>query len=429
MNCWIEKYPKLAGTYKDSDGKCPRHTWFYPSERINSSNLKELNKLCYDGYGEIELQLHHKNDTSQSLEEKFNMAKEEYAKLGILITAEEKPKKTFAFVHGNWGLDNSLGKEFCGVNNELQILNKMNCYADFTFPSPTEAQPRRINCIYYTKDDPLLPKSYNDGVDVEVDKKPNGDLMLIQGPLGINWRNWKNIFYPSIEMANINKGNLPVKNRVDFWVDTGIHVKNRPEWIFIKVHCHGAITEDLATLLGEPVDKMFTYLEEKYNDGKNYLLHYVTAREAYNIIKAAEAGKLGNTGDFRDYIIKPYANTLINTDALYELLTFSKNNLKINVLENNRDIKFEFKGLALKKVSGKLSSIIFSNIPEENKLGLNLRGDGKVEFEICLKEKPPKVVNANIDSINKTDNIHTVKFIADLADKGESEIYITGEPA
>ena len=48
---------------------------------------------------------------------------------------------------------------------------------------------------------------------------------------------------------------------------------------------------------------MFDYLEAKYNDGEKYRLHYVTAREAFNIVRAAEDGKSGNPGDFRDYVI------------------------------------------------------------------------------------------------------------------------------
>jgi hypothetical protein len=49
---------------------------------------------------------------------------------------------------------------------------------------------------------------------------------------------------------------------------------------------------------------MCDYLESKYNDGENYVLHYVSAREMYNIAKAAEAGESGNPHQFRDYLVK-----------------------------------------------------------------------------------------------------------------------------
>jgi hypothetical protein len=48
---------------------------------------------------------------------------------------------------------------------------------------------------------------------------------------------------------------------------------------------------------------LFSYLEDRYNDGKDYVLHYVNSREMYNIIKAAEEGKQGNPNNYRDYFL------------------------------------------------------------------------------------------------------------------------------
>ena len=84
---------------------------------------------------------------------------------------------------------------------------------------------------------------------------------------------------------------------------TGVHVEGRPEWVFVKIHTHGTQDHDIDTLLGEPVDAMHRYLESAYNDGKRHVLHYVTARETYNIIKAAEAGEQGDPGQYRDYVL------------------------------------------------------------------------------------------------------------------------------
>ena len=59
--------------------------------------------------------------------------------------------------------------------------------------------------------------------------------------------------------------------------------------------------------LGAEADAMHSYLETAYNDGRDYVLHYVTAREMYNIVKAAEAGKSGNPAAYRDYELAPPA--------------------------------------------------------------------------------------------------------------------------
>jgi hypothetical protein len=61
---------------------------------------------------------------------------------------------------------------------------------------------------------------------------------------------------------------------------------------------------------------MHDYLESAYNDGRDYVLHYVSAREMYNIAKAAEAGKTGDPGRYRDYELpKPGKPATTNTNT------------------------------------------------------------------------------------------------------------------
>ena len=91
-----------------------------------------------------------------------------------------------------------------------------------------------------------------------------------------------------------------------------IHVAGRPDWVFVKVYTHGAQDRNIDASLGPGgyLDNLYSYLESAYNDGSKYSLNYVTAREMYNIIKAAEAGEAGNPGNYRDYVIPTYANRL-----------------------------------------------------------------------------------------------------------------------
>jgi hypothetical protein len=63
---------------------------------------------------------------------------------------------------------------------------------------------------------------------------------------------------------------------------------------------------------------MHRYLESRYNDGKRYVLHYVTAREAYNIVKAAEAGEQGDPGRYRDYLLPPPRASWAGTRRAHE---------------------------------------------------------------------------------------------------------------
>jgi hypothetical protein len=81
-------------------------------------------------------------------------------------------------------------------------------------------------------------------------------------------------------------------------------VAGRPEWLFVKVHTHGAPDAQAASLLGDGGRSLHRALAQ-YNDGARWILHYVTAREMYNIAIAAMAGQAGNPNDFRDYRLPP----------------------------------------------------------------------------------------------------------------------------
>lgn len=305
VDTWVYKYPRLARKHKDADGKCPAHTFFYPEEEYRPEHINKIAKICNEGFGEIEIHLHHDQDTSDNFKATIERFKQKLTDHNVLSRHRQTKQVMYAFIHGNWALDNSrLDGRMCGVNNELIILRETGCYADFTQPSaPSDTQTKKINSLYYAKDDPLLPKSHNDGIDVKVGRKPTGDLMIIQGPLTLNWKDRKWGVFPRIENGDISAENPPGENRVDMWIKENICVEGKPEWVFVKIHTHGCQEKHFDTLFGEPMDKMFNYLETKYNDGNNYQLHYVTAREMYNIIKAAEAGEEGNPNEYRDYFV------------------------------------------------------------------------------------------------------------------------------
>ncbi len=304
---WFNEYPEVAAKHKDADGCFPKHTFFYPEEEYREEHLEKIADLCAKGFGEIEVHLHHDNDTSSNFREtleKFTQTL--HNNHGAFTYNENTTKLNYSFIHGNWTLCNSHSQgKWCGVNDELVILKETGCYADFTFPSaPSNTQPTTINKIYYAKDQPGQTKSHDKGVEVSVGKQAWGDLMMISGPLAVNWKQRKKGIIPQIENSDIRASMPPNESRIDLWVKTAIQVKNNPDWLFIKIHTHGTQEGDMDTLLGEPFDKMCDYLEKKYNDGDNYVLHYVSAREMYNIIKAAEAGERDEPGKYRNYIIK-----------------------------------------------------------------------------------------------------------------------------
>jgi hypothetical protein len=73
------------------------------------------------------------------------------------------------------------------------------------------------------------------------------------------------------------------------------------------VWAHGIESpEDEDATLGPSFDRALTYLERHYNDGTHYVLHYVTAREAYNLVMAAVDGKRGDPTQYYDRTIPRY---------------------------------------------------------------------------------------------------------------------------
>lgn len=303
---WCRDYRVMAGRHRDADGRPPQHSFFYPEEEYAEEHLDKLASLCADGFGEIEVHLHHDNDT----EANFRRTIERFCRVlherhGALPRHPATGQLQFGFIHGNWCLDNCRADgRWCGLDNEITLLRELGCYADFTLPSaPSETQTRTINSIYYATDDPARPKSHDTGAPVRVGGGTSGDLLMIQGPLGLNWKDRRFGLVPRIENADVRRSQPPTPARVDHWVRTGVHVEGRPDWVFVKVHTHGTQEQDMDTLLGPRMDEMHRYLEERYNDGLRYVLHYVTAREAYNIVKAAEAGEEGDPGQYRDYLL------------------------------------------------------------------------------------------------------------------------------
>lgn len=303
---WAHDYPELARRHRDSTGRPPQHTFFYPEEEYRASFLNPIERLCGDGWGEVEIHLHHDDDTETGLRHKLGEFLRRLDADHGLVPKQDGAYR-YAFIHGNWALDNSRADgRWCGINNELVVLRDTGCYADFTLPSaPSDTQTRTVNSIYYATDDPRRPKSHDTGIPVRVGGKASGDLLIFQGPLALNWRRRRLGIWPRIENADIAPSEVPIEERVELWVRQHIHVEGRPEWIFIKVHTHGATEINADYLFGGEFERLFSCLEGRYNDGRAYRLHYVTAREAYNIAKAAEAGHDGDPARFRDFLIPP----------------------------------------------------------------------------------------------------------------------------
>jgi len=211
----------------------------------------------------------------------------------------------YAFVHGDQALANSAGDRYCGVDSEMQILTDTGCYADFTLPAaPGESQVLRINSIYHCGRAAYERIPHRSGPSLRVGLQPELPV-LITGPQVFDWgRQIYGLPVPRVDDGALT-GNSPLSLiRLDRWRNAHIGVLGRPEWVFIKLYCHGFFPRDQENMIGEPVQRFLEHVLEFAEKSGQFKVHFVTAREAFNIAMAAVEGHSGNPGLYRDHLMR-----------------------------------------------------------------------------------------------------------------------------
>jgi hypothetical protein len=295
VRAWVDRYPGL-GRFRDADGRPPRHSWFFPGEEYRPAFLDGLATLARAGFGEVEVHLHHDGDTRDSLRVKLEDTLRLLGGHGHLPRVGDAYQ--WAFIHGNWSLANGRpDRRWCGVDDELVLLHELGCYADFTFPSaPDPCQSDMVNQVYWPTGDLTRRRSYDAGEAARVGVAHDDRLLMITGPLAMT-RKGRGV---RIENGAITGDDPPNPTRIRDWVAQDIHVDGRPEWTFVKVHTHGALENAADMLFGDGGRALHETLT-----GGPWQLHYVTAREMYNVARAAMDGKGGEPGAWFDYRVPP----------------------------------------------------------------------------------------------------------------------------
>jgi hypothetical protein len=292
---WHDEYPRLFGNLTDVDGRPPRHTFFYPQDQYRPEYLDVLAQLCEQGYGEVDVHLHHHDDTPEGLEEKLDSFRQTlYHRHGVLRRDPVTNDIVYGFIHGNWCLCNSRrdGK-WCGVDHEIPVLLKTGCYADFTMPSaPSDTQTTTINSIYYAQDLPGQRKSHDRGIRAAVGQTaPENSLLMVQGPLTFDWSRKKFGVLPKIENGDLLANHPPSIQRMQLWLNAGVTVKGRPNWRFAKLHTHGCKAGNIDMLLGPQMQRFHQDLAALHQAQPNFRYHYVSAWEMAQLIHQAEQGE------------------------------------------------------------------------------------------------------------------------------------------
>jgi len=307
LDHWCKEYPRSADTWRDIDGYPFRHTYFYPAEQYDRGRIERLADHCGQGWGEIEIHLHHgveAPDTSENTRRVLTEFRDLLAAQGCLSRWNGVGSARYAFVHGNWALANSAQGRYCGVDDEMQILSETGCYADLTLPAaPSVSQTAKVNSLYECG----LPLNHRAphrrGHDLQCGRTPTAFPLIIQGPLMVDLRRRKAGLVPGIDNSQVTGLQPATPDRLRLWQRAAISVAGRPDWIFIKLHCHGMDPGDEEAMLGASHQRFLRDLAEHSLDG-GFVPHFATAREMVNIALAACDGRDGNPGDYRDYRLR-----------------------------------------------------------------------------------------------------------------------------
>lgn len=310
LDRWCEIARATGDAVRDVDGTPFRHTNFYPGEQYHRPILDTMADLQRQGYGEVEVHLHHgldgpdtEENLRRSLVEFRDVLADEHKCLSR-AEAEETPR--YAFVHGNLALANSAGGRFCGVDSEMQILFETGCYADLTLPAaPLQPQVPRLNAIYEVGHPLNEAVPHRSGPSLRVGHQPQLPVILT-GPLVFNWsRRIRGVPVPRIDDGVLAANYKSDFQRLERWAEARVSVQGRPEWIFIKLYCHGFFSFDQDACIGEEARRFWSEMLDKSARNDGFSIHFASSREAFNIALAAVDGHSGNPNSYRDYKLRP----------------------------------------------------------------------------------------------------------------------------
>ena len=284
---WRRAWPEIAARHQDSTGRPPQYGFFYPEEEYRPELLEPLAEMTRLGIADVEVHLHHDDDTGTSFVEKLSRFTQTlHARHGLL--RQHEGRVAFGFIHGNWALDNGRPDgRWCGVNDEISLLRDLGCYADFTMPAaPDPAQGGPVNTIFRVTDDPRRPRSYETGVPVVPGTPAVGDLTLITGPLGVLWRP-EGRWTPRFDTGELASYARPTLERIRLWLSVAPRIA---EHSFVKLFAHGAQEDNAAALLGGDLERLYGGLRQLCSEAGTQL-RYVTAWEMWRAVESLREGR------------------------------------------------------------------------------------------------------------------------------------------
>jgi hypothetical protein len=300
LPCLLNSLDSVRLIHSDNFSSIPKLTLACPVLDWADSSVNEIAHICAQGLGEVELLFRAREFDQGSISSCLVTASEK-----LLLNARHSPGARTSRFCILWDAsifgDSRLTSPSAAL---VELLRDIGCLVDLSHPdNGCTFQPKPLNSIYTVAHYPPVPRPYNCPSYVAANELPSGYLYVVDGPLDVVWNPRNGELLPRVVTGRIEAGDCPTHNDVSSWCDAGIHVTGRPGWIFVKLILEtGANSQDVI----ESLDCVFSACGSLFGNGSDSGVIFATAREMYNIVRAAEAGKNGSAAEYRDYLIPPY---------------------------------------------------------------------------------------------------------------------------
>jgi hypothetical protein len=277
---WRKQWPQIASQVKDSAGRMPKYTFFYPEEEYRPEFLSALAEMSEEGIAEVEIHIHHDGGGREEFIRRMTTFRDKLAnEHGLLHVVDGRI--VFGFIHGNWALNNSRPDgRWCGLDDEIAILRQLGCYADFTMPSGNSStQTKILNTIYWCRDDIHEPKCYDHGIAATYGGGTPSQLLIIPGPLGLRWRGR---LLPRLETGELAAYDPPTPYRARRWLDLAPRLG---EDLFLKLYSHGTQEANSEALLKHDLLNLYRWTTEAASEFESQIF-FVSTWQMFKAISA-----------------------------------------------------------------------------------------------------------------------------------------------
>ena len=304
MRAWLDGYPALAEPFRDADGRPPRHSFFFPGEEYRPGYLDALASLARRGLGEVELHLHHDGDTAR------RAAREDRRLPRACTTATATCRAT---PDGGCATRSSTatGASPTPARTAAGAASTTSCRCCSTpAATPTSRSRPRPSVAAADRQPDLLARRrpraaarLGAGERARVGEVRRDRILMIEGPLALALRPGRLLACasrtprspPTIRRRPRACAAGSARTSTSRGGPSGCSSRCTPT---ARPRAGGGAARRRRAHAARRADA-------RYNDGKRWNLHYVTAREMFNIAIAAMDGKNGDPGAFRDHVLPP----------------------------------------------------------------------------------------------------------------------------